>query len=116
MRILHGKSLASDELRIDALEQGQHYLQHKVNNIENQLEVLSNAQRDLEETENEHFSEMKMTMEDYKGDINKLRRQMRSSCINDWRTKVVIAFIFFWLVYMMFTIPPHLIQSLTKQE
>ena len=101
-------------MRLDALEQGQHFLQHKVSNIEHQLEQISRATQDLEETENQHFLEMKSTLEDYKGDINKLRRQLKSGCINDWRTRIVIAFIFIWFVYIMFSIPPRLITSAMK--
>ena len=100
-------------MRLDALEQGQNFLNDKVHTIESQLVQLSLATKDLEETENKHFLEMQNTLDDYKGDINKLRRQMKAGCINDWRTKVIIAFLVIWMVYLMFTIPPHLLVSST---
>lgn len=115
LRIFHdGRDTPSEMMRLDALEQGQMFLQHKVHNIEHQLDQISKATKDLEETENEHFLEMKNTLEDYKGDINKLRRQMKSGCINDWRTRIVAGFIFIWFVYIMFSIPPHLITNALK--
>ena len=114
LRVFHNRQNLSNEMRLDALEQGQNFLNEKVHNIESQLVQLSLATKDLEETENKHFLEMQNTLEDYKGDINKLRRQMKAGCINDWRTKVIIAFIFLWMVYLMFTIPPHLLLSSTN--
>ena len=114
LRIFEDKSLSANEMRLDALEQGQQFLQHKVQNIESTLDHLSRATKDLEETENEHFLEMKNTLDDYRGDINKLRRQMKSGCINDWRTKVIAAFIFIWFVYTMFNIPTQMLTSLVK--
>ena len=103
----------SDKIRLEALEQGQNYLSHKVNNIENQLEQIGLATKELEETENRHFEEMRMAMDDYNKKITTLRRQLRSGCWNNWnlRTKIIVLFLFVWFVYMMFSLPQHLIKS-----
>jgi hypothetical protein len=114
LRVFNDRSSLSDQIRLDALEQGQNFLNQKVHNIEAQINHLTIATRDLEETENKHFLEMQTTLEDYKGDINKLRRQMKAGCINDWRTKAIAAFLLIWLAYLMFTIPPHLVVSVAR--
>lgn len=98
-------------MRLDALEQGQHFLNQKVHNIEDQVRQLTMATQELEETENQHFLEMKSTMDDYKGDINKLRRQMKSGCTNDWKTKLIIAMLLFWLMYIITNLPMHLTKT-----
>ena len=108
LRVFADRHNMSDSMRLDALEQGQNFLNQKVHNIEAQIDHLTLATRDLEETETRHFMEMQSTLDDYKGDINKLRRQMKSGCMNDWRTKIIVGFITVWFVYMMFTVPSHL--------
>ena len=117
LRVFNDRSqYASNEMRLDALEQGQNFLNQKVHNIEDQVRLLSVATQELEETENKHFIEMKNTMEDYKGDINKLRRQMKSGCINNIKTKIIILLLCVWFVYFMFHIPPQLMRREVRLE
>ena len=91
------------EHRINDLERVQYKLLKKVDNLEVGMTQLSEALDVVRVEEQEHFSQLRESIDDTKTQMHKWRREMRAGWLDNLQTKIIVFLLAASLIWLLYT-------------